>query len=98
MNMWNFKFYVYIMSCPSNSTIYVGVTNNLKRRCFEHKNKLNEGFTKKYNIIKLVYFEHHTNINEAIKREKQIKKWNRAWKNALIEKENPNWEELFDKL
>jgi putative endonuclease len=86
------------MSCLSNSTIYIGVTNDLKRRCYEHKNKLNEGFTKKYNIIKLVYFEQYINILEAIKREKQLKKWNRAWKNNIIEKDNPNWDDLFERL
>jgi putative endonuclease len=86
------------MSSLSNSTIYIGVTNDLKRRCYEHKNKLNEGFTKRYNIVKLVYFEQHTNILEAIKREKQLKKWNRAWKNNIIEKENPNWDDLFERL
>jgi putative endonuclease len=96
--MKNVYYYVYIMSCLSNSTIYIGVTNDIKRRCYEHKNKLNEGFTKRYNIIKLVYFEQHTNILEAIKREKQLKKWNRAWKNNLIEKENSNWDDLFDRL
>jgi len=72
----------------------VGITNNLERRLYEHKNKLIEGFTKKYNLDKLVYFEHTTDVNSAIRREKEIKKWRREKKNNLIESLNPDWAEL----
>lgn len=96
--MWNYNFYVYIMANYTNSVIYVGVTNNLKRRVYEHKNKLVEGFTNKYNTTKLVCFLHFSHIEAAIKKEKQIKKWNRTWKNELIERENPEWKDLYDKL
>ncbi len=87
-------YYVYILASRNNSTIYVGVTNNLERRIYEHKNELFEGFTKRYHIHKLVYFEETTDVNSAIAREKQIKSWSRARKNALIEQLNPQWEEL----
>lgn len=93
--MWNYNFYVYIMANFSNSVLYIGVTNDLKRRSYEHRNKLIEGFTFKYNVNKLVYFEHYTDINDAIKREKQLKKWNRAWKDRLINEKNPEWKDLF---
>ena len=72
----------------------MGITNNLERRLYEHKNKLIEGFTKKYNLDKLVYFEHTTDVNSAIRREKEIKKWRREKKNNLIESLNPDWAEL----
>ena len=87
------SYYVYILS-NSSKTLYIGVTNNLERRMYEHKNKLLEGFTKKYNITKLVYFEVCNNINDAIRREKQLKNWHRAWKINLIEELNPNWNDL----
>lgn len=96
--MWNYNFYVYMMTNYSNSVIYIGVTNDLKRRCYEHENKLVEGFTFKYNADKLVYFEHHLNINDAIKREKQLKKWNRAWKDRLINEMNPEWKDLYNEI
>lgn len=96
--MWNYNFYVYIIANKSNTVLYIGVTNDLKRRIYEHKNKLVEGFTKKYNVSKLIYFEHYISIEEAIKREKQLKKWNRRWKDELIEKENPEWIELQDQI
>jgi len=80
-----------------NGTLYIGMTNDLERRMFEHKNKLYEGFTKKYSLHILVYFEQFQYVNDAIKREKQLKNWNRQWKIDLIEKENKNWEDLsFD--
>lgn len=91
-------YYVYIASSQRNGTLYVGVTNNLIRRIFEHKSKLMEGFCNKYNIANLVYFEVHNSIREAIIREKQIKKWHRPWKIKLIEENNPTWEDLFEKL
>ena len=74
--------------------MYIGVTNNLERRLYEHKHKLVEGFTKTYNLDKLIYFEIFQNINDAIKREKNMKKWKRQWKIDLIEKENPKWNDL----
>ena len=77
-----------------NGTLYIGVTNNLERRMFEHKHKLAEGFTKKYGLDKLVYFETYQYVNDAIKREKNMKKWKRQWKISLIEKDNPNWNDL----
>lgn len=88
------QFFVYILASQRNGTLYIGLTNNLQRRIFEHKNELIEGFTKKYKIKNLVYYEIHTEIEEAIKREKALKKWNRAWKINLIEKSNPNWNDL----
>ncbi|MEW5821089.1 MAG: GIY-YIG nuclease family protein [Cyanobacteriota bacterium] len=92
--MMNTKtYYVYIMTNKSK-TLYTGVTNNLHRRVYEHKNKLVEGFTKKYNITQLVYFEEYSTSNEAIKREKQIKGWLRSKKINLIEKSNPEWKDL----
>ena len=77
-----------------NGTVYIGMTNDLERRMFEHKNKLYEGFTKKYGLHILVYFEQFQYVNDAIKREKQLKNWNRQWKIDWIEKENKNWEDL----
>ena len=89
------NYYVYIITNKSK-TLYVGMTNNLNRRMFEHKNKIIEGFTKKYNIDKLVYFETFTNAYEAIRREKQIKGWLRIKKINLIEEMNPGWNDLSD--
>ena len=74
--------------------MYIGVTNNLERRVLEHRNKIVKGFTSRYNVDKLVYFEKFSDINEAIKREKRLKKWNRQWKIDLIEKDNPEWKDL----
>lgn len=90
--------YVYILANKRNGTIYVGVTNNLERRVYEHKNDAFEGFTKKYAVHTLVYFEHHTDITAAIWREKCIKRWNRKWKIELIEKENPEWKDLYHEI
>lgn len=77
-----------------NGTLYIGMTNDLERRMFEHKHKLVEGFTKKYMLDKLVYFEHFQYVNDAIKREKQLKSWRRQWKIDLIEEENKDWNDL----
>ena len=88
------QYYIYILSNKKNGTLYIGVTNDLERRVFEHKNKPIKGFTKKYGLNKLVYFESHQFIDDAIKREKQLKNWNRQWKIALIEENNPNWNDL----
>jgi len=87
-------YYVYILASKRNGTLYIGVTNNLIRRVYEHKNGLADGFTKKYNIHQLVYFDQTSNIESALIREKQLKKWNRKWKLDLIEKGNPEWKDL----
>ena len=92
--MFNHNYYVYITTNKNNTVLYTGVTNNLERRMHEHKTKANRGFTSKYNVYKLVYFEHFTDINQAIAREKQLKKWRRQWKEALINANNPNWNDL----
>ncbi|MBR1925989.1 MAG: GIY-YIG nuclease family protein [Clostridia bacterium] len=88
------EYYVYILSNKTNSVLYVGVTNNLVKRVFEHKSKVIEGFTKKYNINKLIYYEITTDIYSAITREKQIKSWNRKRKIDLIATTNPDFKEL----
>ena len=88
------NFYVYILASRRNGTLYIGITNDLARRIYEHKEKLREGFTKDYEVHSLVYFETYNDPTEAIKREKQLKKWNRQWKINLIEKENPEWVDL----
>ena len=90
------KYYVYILSNQTNSTLYIGVTNDLKRRLYEHKNKLIDSFSSKYNTNKLVYFEETSDVKTAIQREKNLKKWNRQWKNELIEKTNPDYKDLSD--
>lgn len=87
-------YYVYILASKRNGTLYIGATNNLVRRIYEHKNNFIKGFTAKYGVNQLVYFEQTTDVNSALAREKQLKKWNRAWKLALIEKGNPNWNDL----
>ena len=89
------NYYVYIITNNYNTVLYVGVTNNLVRRIYEHKNKLIDGFSKKYNLNKLVYFEETTDVNSAILREKQLKSYKRCKKIALIEKINPTWEEII---
>ena len=88
------KYYVYILANKTNSVLYIGVTNDLKRRLYEHKNKLVEGFTEKYNVNKLVYFEESSDITSAIQREKNLKKWRRQWKEDLIKKLNPDFKDL----
>lgn len=92
------RYYFYIMTNKRNGTLYVGVTNNIVRRIYEHKNKLQKGFTKKYNLTLLVHFEVFNYVKDAISREKQIKKWNRNWKLNLIEKENPMWFDLSEQF
>jgi putative endonuclease len=91
-------YFVYILASKKNGTLYTGMTSNLIRRVYEHKNNIHEGFTKKYSVHILVYYEHTTDVKAAILREKQIKKWNREWKINLIEKENPNWDDLYKGL
>ena len=90
------NYYVYIITNFTNSTLYIGVTNNLERRLYEHKNKLVDGFSKRYNLNKLVYFEETTNIETAIKREKQLKSWKRDKKETLIKNINPTWKDLSE--
>jgi len=89
------EYYVYMISNKKCGTIYTGVTNNLIRRIYEHKQGLADGFSKKYQLHRLVYFELHIDINEAILREKIIKKWRREWKFNLIERNNPHWVDLY---
>jgi len=92
------QYYVYFLTNWDNNVLYVGVTNDLKRRVYEHKHGLTEGFTRKYNVHKLVYYEVSEEIESAILREKQIKGGSRKKKNDLIEKFNPKWEDLWDQL
>lgn len=88
------QYYVYILASAKNGTLYVGVTNNLTRRVLEHKEGSVSGFTKKYHIHTLVYFEETGDIGAALLREKQLKRWKRSWKIDLIEKENPDWNDM----
>lgn len=88
------QYFVYILSNQNNNVLYIGVTNDLARRCLEHKNKLTDGFTKNYHINKLVYYEEYDNPYDAISREKQLKNWHRQWKVNLVESVNKNWEDL----
>ncbi len=88
------QYFVYILTNKSNKVLYIGVTNNLERRMYEHKTKLIDGFTKKYNLTKLVYFEETSDIGIAIEREKQLKNWHRDWKISLITDSNPDWKDL----
>ena len=92
------QFYVYIMTSRRNGTLYIGMSSNLVQRVWQHKNNMVEGFTDKYNVKHLVYFEVHDSAESAITREKQIKKWRRKWKLRLIEEHNPQWEDLFSKI
>jgi putative endonuclease len=89
---------VYILASKRNGTIYIGVTSNLPKRIWEHKNDSVDGFTKKYGIHCLVYYELHDDMLSAITREKQLKKWNRSWKLELIEKQNPGWNDLWETI
>ena len=91
-------YYIYILASRRNGTLYIGSTSDLKRRVYEHKNKLIEGFTKKYNITMLVHYEITDSRVSAIHREKQLKKWKRNWKLRIIEDNNPNWDDLSLKL
>ena len=92
------QYFVYILTNKYNKVLYVGVTNNLIRRVYEHKNKLISGFTSKYNIDKLVYYESFPSVFDAIKREKEIKGWKREKKVALINSFNPEWKDLYEEL
>lgn len=92
------QYFVYILTNWNNKVMYIGVTNDLARRMYEHKNKLAEGFTKRYNVNKLVYFETTRDVRAAIEREKQLKGWIRKRKDALVESENPEWKDLSDEF
>ena len=87
-------YYVYILTNWTDKVMYIGVTNNLERRLYEHRQGINEGFSKMYHTHKLVYFETSSDVNAALAREKQLKKWNRAKKNALVASKNPQWKDL----
>ncbi len=91
----NKTYYLYILASQRNGTLYTGVTSDLIRRVYQHKYNLIEGFTKEYQVHQLVYFEQHQEILEAIQREKRIKTWKRKWKLGLIEKDNPEWKDLY---
>jgi putative endonuclease len=89
---------VYILASKRNGTVYVGVTSNLQQRAWQHKNQSTTGFTHRYHVHMLVYYELHGDMVSAITREKQIKKWNRAWKLELIEEQNPDWQDLWEQI
>lgn len=92
------QFYVYILASQKHGTLYIGVTSDLLKRIWEHKTKVSEGFTSRYNVDKLVYFEVHENAESAIRREKRLKFWLRDWKIGLIEKDNPEWRDLYSEI
>ncbi len=92
------QYYVYILASKRNGTLYIGMTNNLARRVWEHREGSVEGFTKKYNINRLVYSETYDRPQDAIQREKRLKKWNRAWEIPIIESVNPDWEDQYETL
>ena len=87
-------YYVYILTTKNNQMLYIGFTSDLQKRLYEHKNKMLDGFSKRYNINKLVYYEEYCDVEQAIAREKQLKGWTRLKKNTLVEKDNPSWDEL----
>jgi putative endonuclease len=89
-------YYVYILVNKRNGTLYTGVTNNLEYRMFQHKNRIGSKFTSKYSVDMLMYYEETDDIGESIHREKQLKKWKRAWKMSLIEESNPSWKDLAE--
>jgi len=91
-------YYVYMLASKRNGTLYTGVTNDLVRRIYEHRTGAVKGFTEKYGVKLLVWYELHGDINEAIKREKNIQAWKRQWKLELIEKSNPDWEDLYEEI
>jgi putative endonuclease len=90
--------YAYIMASRRNGTLYTGVTNDVARRGLEHREGVGAGFTKRYGVKLLVYYEAHDEIQSAVEREKRLKKWNRAWKISLIEAANPKWQDLYETL
>ena len=92
------QYYVYVLASRIGGTLYIGVTNDLIRRVAEHRLKIAESFTKRHDVTRLVYFEVFEEIEQAIHREKRLKKWPRAWKVSLIEKDNPNWIDLYPEI
>jgi putative endonuclease len=92
------SYWVYILSSKRNGTLYIGVTNDLSRRIYEHKTKANAGFTSRYGVQMLIWYEEYSDINEAIAREKSLKRWERSWKLKLIEDFNPEWKDLYEEL
>ncbi|MCF7888017.1 MAG: GIY-YIG nuclease family protein [Candidatus Omnitrophica bacterium] len=92
------NYCVYVLASRKNGTLYIGVTSNLIKRVWEHKNKIREGFTAKYNVNKLVYYEQYSDPENAIKREKRLKRYKREWKIKLIEKSNPEWQDMYNQL
>ncbi len=92
------SYYIYILASKRNGTLYAGVTHDLLRRVYEHKNNLVEGFTSRYNVHDLVYYEQTDDILSALSREKQLKRWKRKWKIELIEVVNPQWQDLYEEL
>jgi putative endonuclease len=91
-------YYVYILASRIGGTLYIGITSNLVRRVYEHRCKVIDGFTKQYDVSRLVYYEQFEDVEAAIRREKRLKKWNRAWKIELIEKTNPDWIDLWPSI
>jgi putative endonuclease len=89
---------VYVLASKRNGTLYIGVTSDLTKRVWEHKNDLVEGFTKRYSVHRLIWYELHNSMESAIKREKSMKEWKRAWKLELIESANPDWEDLYHRI
>ncbi len=92
------QFYVYMLASGRNGTIYIGVTNDILRRVHEHKTHAVDGFSKRYGVVNLVWFEVHPSITNAIQREKNIKHWSRAWKTRLIFEKNPTWRDLYEDI
>ena len=92
------KGFIYMMSNKQDGVLYVGVTSDIVKRVYEHKNGFVDGFTKQYNLKNLVYYEVYNDIEEAIKREKQLKNWHREWKIELVNKQNPQWEDLYESI
>jgi putative endonuclease len=92
------QYYVYIMASKKNGTLYIGVTSDLVKRIYEHKQNLADGFTKEYSVHAVVYYEPHKEVEVVILREKQMKKWNRKWKMRLIEEKNPEWKDLYNEI
>jgi putative endonuclease len=93
-----YDYRVYCLASKRNGTLYLGVTNNLGRRVYEHRTKMRKGFTSQYDVKLLVWYEHYRDINEAITREKNLKTWRRNWKLRLIEEFNPDWRDLYEEL
>lgn len=96
--MENKSYYVYILASKKDGVLYIGVTNDLIKRTYQHQQEQHDCFTAKYHVCRLVYYEEYSNIEEAILREKQMKKWNRVWKIKKIEKENPEWNDLYEQI